>query len=105
MSFEHASDAGNSPAMDAGGQTDCTEALVRAFEFLDGEMGPTDVVRIQQHLDECGPCLRQYNLDTALKALVKRACPEQAPAELRTSIIRRISIQVAGLRRWACDRG
>ena len=23
MSFEHASDAGNSPAMDAGGQTDC----------------------------------------------------------------------------------
>ncbi len=26
------------------------------------------------HLDECGPCLKEYDLDTTLKALIKRSC-------------------------------
>jgi anti-sigma factor (TIGR02949 family) len=52
--------------------TDCTEALLRLYEFLDGEIGPEDGAKIQAHLDECERCLRQYRMDQALKELVRR---------------------------------
>lgn len=73
--------------------SDCTEALLRVYEFLDGEMGPAECAKIQAHLDACGPCLKQYNLDLALKALIRRSCAcEQAPVELRTTILHRITM-------------
>jgi mycothiol system anti-sigma-R factor len=73
--------------------TDCSETVLRIFEFLDGEMGPSDCARIQAHLDECGPCLREYELDQALKMVVKRSCGcEPAPVELRTTILRRLTM-------------
>jgi mycothiol system anti-sigma-R factor len=72
--------------------TDCREVLDRVFEFLDGELADLDVSRIEQHLDECGPCLKQYDLDVALKALLRRSCVcEQAPEELRQKIMVRIT--------------
>ena len=73
--------------------TDCTETVLRIFEFLDGEMCPDDCARIQSHLDECGPCLREYQLDQALKMVVKRSCGrEPAPTELRTTILHRLTM-------------
>jgi mycothiol system anti-sigma-R factor len=76
-------------------QTDCSEALLRVYEFLDGELAAADCAKIQAHLDECGPCLTQYNLDTTLKALIKRSCgAEHAPDTLRTTIMSRISMTV-----------
>lgn len=73
-------------------ETDCREVLDRVFEYLDGEMGSIDVARIQQHLDECGPCLKQYDLDVVVKALLRRSCAcEQAPQELREQILVRIT--------------
>jgi mycothiol system anti-sigma-R factor len=74
------------------GQTECSEALLRVYEFLDGELGPSECAKIAAHLDECGPCLNEYDLDTTLKALIKRSCSaERAPDTLRTSIMARIS--------------
>ena len=73
--------------------TDCSEALLRVYEYLDGEMSADDCRKIQAHLDDCGPCLRQYNLDQALKAVIKRSCAcEEAPLELRTTILTRITM-------------
>ncbi len=75
---------------DAG--SDCSEVLHRVYEYLDGEMTLDDTVKIKHHLDACGPCLQQYDLDQALKALVKRSCAcEEAPVELRTQIMARIT--------------
>jgi mycothiol system anti-sigma-R factor len=72
--------------------TDCREVLQRVYEFLDGEMTPHDVDKIREHLDECGPCLSEYDLDVALKALVRRSCRcEAAPDALRTRIMVRIT--------------
>lgn len=77
------------------GQADCSEALLRVYEFLDGELGPSECAKIQAHLDECGPCLNEYNLDTTLKSLIKRSCSaEHAPETLRTAIMARISLSV-----------
>ncbi len=55
-------------------------------------MGAPDYAKIKQHLDECGPCLRQYDLDEAVKALVRRSCAcETAPDQLRLRILTRIT--------------
>ncbi len=71
---------------------DCSEVLYRVYEYLDGEMSADDTYKIKEHLDECGPCLKEYDLDQALKALVKRSCQsEEAPVQLRTQIMARIT--------------
>jgi mycothiol system anti-sigma-R factor len=70
---------------------DCAQVLGRVYEYLDGELGAIDLDRIREHLDECGPCLRQYDLDVALKALVRRSCRESAPADLRERIMVKIT--------------
>ena len=73
-------------------ETDCSEVLDRVFEYLDNEMSTLDCAKIKQHLEECGPCLREYHLDEALKALVRRSCAcEHAPDELRTRVLTRIT--------------
>ncbi len=73
--------------------TDCTETVLRIFEFLDGEMSADDCRRMQAHLDDCGPCLREYHVDQALKMVIKRSCgSETAPVELRTTILRRLTM-------------
>jgi anti-sigma factor (TIGR02949 family) len=73
-------------------ETDCGEVLDRIYEYLDHEITEVDYGKIRQHLDECGPCLREYDLDTALKALVKRCCSaEVAPDALRLKILERIT--------------
>ena len=72
--------------------TDCGEVLQRVYEFLDGEMTPNDVAKIREHLDECAPCLTEYDLDVALKALIRRSCGcEAAPDALRSKIMIRIT--------------
>ena len=79
---------------------DCSATLHRIHEYLDGEMTPEDTRRIKAHLDECGPCLREHDLDQALKALVKRSCPSRAaPLELRAQILQRITTIRVDLRR------
>lgn len=72
--------------------TDCREVLDRVYEYLDQEMDQLDCAKIRQHLQECGPCLREYHLDEALKALIRRSCTcERAPEQLRTRILTRIT--------------
>jgi mycothiol system anti-sigma-R factor len=78
---------------------ECAQALARVYEYLDGELSASDLDRIREHLDDCGPCLRQYDLDIALKALVRRSCRESAPADLRDRIMMQITevrIQLGG---------
>ncbi len=90
------STTGGTGASDSGTtRTDCSEALLRVYEYLDGELGPDDCAKIQAHLDECGPCLKEYDLDTTLKSLIKRSCEsERAPEALRLTIMSRISMTV-----------
>jgi mycothiol system anti-sigma-R factor len=77
-------------------ETDCSDVLDLVYAFLDGEIDDRDRSRIAHHLDECGPCLRQFALEQAVKSLVNRSCAcEHAPDHLRVQIvtsIRQISI-------------
>ncbi|MGZ6793389.1 MAG: mycothiol system anti-sigma-R factor [Mycobacteriales bacterium] len=70
--------------------TDCSEVLEKVYLYLDQEAEGTDHDAIRIHLDECSPCLRQYGLEQAVKALVARSCAESAPSELRDRVLLRI---------------
>jgi len=79
-------------------ETDCGEVLLKVYEYLDGELDTYAVGKIRQHLEECGPCLSEYDLDVVLKALVRRSCGgDAAPEELRARIkvqIRQVRLQL-----------
>jgi mycothiol system anti-sigma-R factor len=70
----------------------CTEVLARVYSYLDNEIEDVGLVKIRQHLDECGPCLREYGLEELVKKLVHKCCGhEPVPGELRTKVLTRIA--------------
>jgi mycothiol system anti-sigma-R factor len=83
-------------------ETPCSEVLDRVYSYLDGELGDTGRADIRQHLDECGPCLREYGLEEAVKRLVHKSCGHDAvPGDLRVKVLTRIqevraTIEVGG---------
>jgi mycothiol system anti-sigma-R factor len=69
----------------------CSEVLARVYSYLDGEIEVAGCTEIRVHLDECGPCLREYGLEEAVKRLVHKHCgSEPVPTELRTKVLSRI---------------
>jgi mycothiol system anti-sigma-R factor len=70
----------------------CSEALARMYSYLDDEIETAaGYTRIRQHLDECGPCLREYGLEEAVKRLVQKCCgSDDVPDGLRTRVLSRI---------------
>ncbi|MBB2890096.1 mycothiol system anti-sigma-R factor [Flexivirga oryzae] len=71
---------------------ECGDYLSRIYQLLDGELDEAGRAQLQAHLDECPPCLDEYQLDRLLKALVQRSCAcEHAPDALRTQILQRIT--------------
>jgi mycothiol system anti-sigma-R factor len=44
-------------------ETPCSEVLARVASYIDGELEGADHAQIRQHLEECGPCLREYGLE------------------------------------------
>ncbi|MGB8021995.1 MAG: mycothiol system anti-sigma-R factor [Candidatus Nanopelagicales bacterium] len=75
--------------MSCGGphELDCAEALAKLDAFLDDEVTPHDHARIAAHLQECAPCLSEYQLERIVKSLVARCCCEHAPIQLRTRVV------------------
>ncbi|HEY3870369.1 MAG TPA: mycothiol system anti-sigma-R factor [Actinocrinis sp.] len=72
-------------------ETDCSLVLDRLYEYIDREMADDDCSTIREHLDECSPCLAEYGLEQAVKALVQRSCGcDTAPEQLRSKILQKI---------------
>ncbi len=70
---------------------ECSEVLDRVYEYLDGELDRDRVHVIKEHLDECAPCLREFGLEEAVKALIKRSCGrDDVPVYLRHKVMTRI---------------
>lgn len=79
-------------------ETPCSEVLARVYSYLDGEMDDAAYGQIRQHLDECGPCLREFGLEEVVKKLVHKCCGhESAPGDLRTKVMTRIAVVRAEL--------
>lgn len=72
-------------------ETDCSDVLDRVYAYLDGELDEDLCKDIRRHLDECGPCLKEYGLDKAVKQLVARHCGcDPVPDDLRARVMSRI---------------
>lgn len=68
--------------------TDCGDVMKDVWLFLDDELDPQRRAVVQQHLDDCSPCLDQAGLDIKLKRLLARKCGgERAPEQLRNRIV------------------
>ncbi|HEU5160652.1 MAG TPA: mycothiol system anti-sigma-R factor [Streptosporangiaceae bacterium] len=71
--------------------TPCNEVLARVYNYLDGEIDEGGYARVREHLDECGPCLREYGLEEAVKKLVHKSCGcDPVPEDLRDKVLARI---------------
>ena len=68
----------------------CSEVLDRVYEYLDGELDSERKHVVKEHLEECSPCLKEFGLEEAVKAIVKRSCADPAPPELRAKVLSRI---------------
>jgi mycothiol system anti-sigma-R factor len=75
----------------ASGHLDCAEALHRVYLYLDGEIDAGTSADARAHLEECGPCLREYGLEEEVKRLVRRACAcDDVPSGLRDRVLLRL---------------
>lgn len=79
---------------DDGGRQ-CREAVERRMEqlyrYLDGALTPEDFEQVRAHVDECPDCHRQQELELLIRTAVRRSCQEKAPAQLRATIMTRIT--------------
>jgi mycothiol system anti-sigma-R factor len=58
--------------------------LAEVWLYLDHECACERRELLQQHLEECSPCLQQYGIEEQLKELLARKCGgDQAPEALR----------------------
>ncbi|MDT0214486.1 mycothiol system anti-sigma-R factor [Rothia sp. ARF10] len=94
MNESHQEVADPGPTSHVESHAECSEVLHRIYEYLDGEMQPSDVARVAQHLEACGPCLSEHDLDRAVKEAVRRSSVSDAacPDALRVQIRQRITM-------------
>jgi mycothiol system anti-sigma-R factor len=80
-------------------ETPCRDVLAQVYSYLDGELDDAAACgQIRQHLEECGPCLREYGLEEVVKKLVHRHCGQEAvPGQLRAKVLTRIAVVRAEL--------
>lgn len=71
---------------------DCTSVMAEVWTLLDGECNDGTRARLQQHLQECPACLRQYGVEERVKRLIATKCSgETAPETLRARLRLEIS--------------
>jgi mycothiol system anti-sigma-R factor len=74
---------------------DCHEVIRQVYLYLDGEIDDSGRAEVRDHLEECGPCLREFGIEQEVKALVARCCgSDAAPDELK----QRLRVKLAEVR-------
>jgi mycothiol system anti-sigma-R factor len=65
---------------------DCDHALLRVYEYLDGELTVWKRRAITRHLDECPPCAQGFTFEIEVRRVIVSKCREEAPGALRAKI-------------------
>ncbi|MGC4153849.1 MAG: mycothiol system anti-sigma-R factor [Propionicimonas sp.] len=79
----------------------CDHILERLYAFHDQELTEAEADEIREHLLACEPCLDRYDVEQALRMLIRRCCSGQAAPEslrlrIRTTITRTVIISDGG---------
>ena len=74
------------------GKDECAQALEQMYAFLDNELDTASTDEIRHHLAACEPCLDAFDVEQAVKALVRRCCGgDVAPSDLRSKVMMQIT--------------
>jgi anti-sigma factor (TIGR02949 family) len=64
--------------------------------ILDGEASPRQKeIFLQEHLEDCMPCYRNYHLEVAIRQLLRTKCVHTAPPDLVEDIKRKVAQNLA----------
>ncbi|MGY6502501.1 MAG: mycothiol system anti-sigma-R factor [Acidimicrobiales bacterium] len=77
---------------DCGASSDCTESIHELYTYLDGELTEGKREHIQQHIDDCSPCLEAFDFEAELRQVIARRCHEEVPDSLRQRIAESLGI-------------
>jgi anti-sigma factor (TIGR02949 family) len=67
--------------------TDCRDVLAHLYAFHDSELTPEEADRIREHLMACEPCLDRFQVEDALRTLIRKCCSQaRAPESLRVRV-------------------
>ena len=72
---------------------DCSEAIVRLYHFLDGELTEERRVEIRRHLDDCGHCLEAFDFEAEVRVMIAARCRDEVPESLRIRIAAAIAAE------------
>jgi len=75
----------------------CEEALAKLFEYIDGELPDSDLMRIGEHLRDCPPCESERQINEKIRTLVSQAHGDKAPHQLRERVLSTIQAARAEL--------
>ena len=75
-------------------EMDCDEAIVRIYQYLDGELTVWRRRAIARHLDECPPCAHGFDFEIELRQVVASKCRDEVPPELKLRIAQAIGITI-----------
>ncbi|HYU39645.1 MAG TPA: mycothiol system anti-sigma-R factor [Acidimicrobiia bacterium] len=65
---------------------DCDEAIVRLYQYLDGELTVWRRQAITRHLDECPPCAEGFDFEIELRQVIASKCRDEVPPALKRRI-------------------
>ena len=75
---------------------DCEHAIVRVYEYLDGELTMWRRVAISRHLDDCPPCAQGFTFEVELRRVIVSKCQEEVPAGLKAKVAEALGLDTDG---------
>ncbi len=68
----------------------CEKAKAELEEYLHNELRSEDAADIREHMENCGDCAGELRVGVVLTEVVRRACKDTAPEELRVQVLGRL---------------
>ncbi|PKQ32775.1 MAG: mycothiol system anti-sigma-R factor [Actinobacteria bacterium HGW-Actinobacteria-2] len=59
---------------------DCSDVLEQLYAFHDHELSDEEADHIREHLMACEPCLDSFQVEEALRLLIRKSCDSEAVA-------------------------
>src|SRR5262249_3917971 len=75
-------------------EMDCESAVLRVYEYLDGELTVWRRRAIARHLDDCPPCAHGLTFEMERRQVMVSKCHEEVPAERRDRIARTLGLDL-----------
>jgi anti-sigma factor (TIGR02949 family) len=71
-------------------ESGCDKAMRELEEYLHNELRGDEAADIRAHMDGCPDCAGELRVGVVLTDVVKRACRDTAPEELRSQVLTRL---------------